>query len=284
MPPMRWEFVMSRSEFECVRSDPRLPTILRLAHVTSALALRRRAIMAPLSWRSPRALRDRYTALLCTGAMLHEGLQVVHPLSKYFRHLPAYGALAGLPNDSTVVALRRRFLKKVRDQIAFHFDESVMSEGVKRISRSRYVFAAWRGKPSGETYFGLADELLTSSLLRDHPDRPSAMRGLDRFMSGTADLFARFMAAAHRLIRQALREMGWREMHVPRSRAQPTSASVHRWRRQGPAHAIAARRRVMVPWSAIGLLSRGIVRLQRDITPSPRQAKRNETAFRQFGR
>jgi hypothetical protein len=218
MARSEWRIVMPEGKFDALRSDRRVQSLLSLARVTNALTLGRWALLAPLKWQSPRMRRERYAALLYTGALLHEGLRFAESLARHFKHLPQFSAgLAPIIADSSVQRLRKRYLKPLRNKIAFHFDAVVPLTSLPRLKNSGFVFACGRGNATADIYFELADDVVTDYLLGSSSTDEGFVRKFEEFAVGTSELYKRFMIASHRLIPAALKELGWRRAGRSRS-------------------------------------------------------------------
>lgn len=202
---------MPAEAFDRIRSDPRLPPILGLCRVTNAMALGHSAIVAPLKYQSPRVRRDRTAALIYTGAMLAEGLVFAKALGRHFRYLPQYrDGFGKLLGDKQVHEFRTRYLKPLRDKVTFHFDVKVIANVIASMRFAEYVLASGRGKIAGQIYFDLADDVVTCLLVGPYETDAQFLGRLKEFMTGTANLYERFMRAAHHLVPAALAELGAR--------------------------------------------------------------------------
>ena len=209
---------MPDGAFDAVRTDRRIHSLLSLARVTNALTLGRWALLAPLKWQSPRLRRERYAALLYTGALLHEGLRFAESLARHFKHLPQFtSGFAPIIADLSVRKLRKAYLKPLRNKVAFHFDAVVQESSLPRLRNSEFVFARGRGIATADIYFELADDVVTDYLLGSPSTDREFMRRFEEFAVGTSELYKRFMIAAHRLIPAALKELGWKRAGRSRS-------------------------------------------------------------------
>lgn len=214
---LAWEVVASADEFRALRSDPRIVPLLRIARVTNALSLGMLGMLHPIEDQSPAGHRRRWSALLYTGAVLHEGLQIAEGLAETLRSLPAYRyGFAAIQADREVQALRRDFLKRLRDQATFHVDAQVFRSVLDSdIERSEVVFASGRGQKAGAIYFDLADQLAMEYLIGQPYTSEPGWQSLEVLMTGISDLARRFNIAAHRLVPAALAQMGWRRRERP---------------------------------------------------------------------
>lgn len=210
------EIVFDRETWTLVRNDPRLRALLRLGRVINALTLAGPAVLTPGKYNTPRARRDRANGLLYAGAVLYEALGVSRSLGKYFRHLEQYRAGFGaLQRDKSVKTLESRYLKRLRDQIVFHFDEEVFGASLDAMTFREYRFASASGWSARTSYFDLVDDAVLLHLTGKLDDEEH-MRELEVFAFGTADLFSRFLEAANILMPPALAELGARMRRLDR--------------------------------------------------------------------
>ena len=162
--------------------------------------------------------RERFAALLYTGALLHEGLRLAESLAGHFRRLPQFvTGFTPILADPTVQRLRKRYLKPLRNKVAFHFDAAVPEISLPRLKNSAYVFACGRGNATADIYFELADDVVTDFLLGSSATDEEYLRKFEEFAVGTSELYKRFMIASHRLIPAALKELGWKRARRRRS-------------------------------------------------------------------
>jgi hypothetical protein len=202
------EIYFSSEQWQELRSDDRLIGIATLARATNALAMAYPVLMIPVRYQSPRARRDRTSGFLYAAAVLFEGLQVSKSLAKFFRDLPQFQSGFGLiHSDKQVQRLESRFLKKLRDKAAFHFDRDVMAEGFKELDLPEARFASGRGWRTGSTYFDIVDDAVLIFLTGAASDAEH-LELLDEYMTSTAELANRFLIASHRLIPRVLRILG----------------------------------------------------------------------------
>jgi hypothetical protein len=204
------EIVFSAEQWRQVRTDERLIGIATLARATNALAMAYPVLMTPVTYQSPRARRDRTSAFLYAAAVLFEGLQVSRGLTRYFKDLPQFQAgFALIHADRAVQTLETRFLKRLRDKAAFHFDRDVLAKGFKELDFEDARFASGRGWRTGSTYFDIVDDAVLVFLTGASSDNEH-LELLDHYMTSTAALANRFLIASHRLIPRVLRLLGAR--------------------------------------------------------------------------
>jgi hypothetical protein len=199
----------SAKRFSVLRSDPAFVEIVRLARVTNALAFAYPPLLITLENQSPSARRDRLTAMLYAGALLHEGLHVAQGLGQHFRHFPQYkSGFAKLLGDKKVGTFRKKVLDKLRDELVFHVDRKSVAAGVMQFPESETLIATMSDKRHGNIYFDFADEVVLGYLYGDAETAEAYVADVESFITQIADMLNRYMAAAHSLIPAALRQMG----------------------------------------------------------------------------
>ena len=202
------EIFFTSEQWRHLRTDERLVGIATLARATNALAMSYPLLMIPVRYQSPRARRDRMSAFLYAAAVLFEGLKVSKRLAKHFRDLPQFETGFGLiHSDKKVQQLETRFLKRLRDKAAFHFDREVLAKGFKELDFKEARFASGRGWRTGSTYFDIVDDAVLIFLTGAASDAEHCEL-LDQYMTSTAELANRFLIASHRLIPRVLRMLG----------------------------------------------------------------------------
>jgi hypothetical protein len=146
MPRRDWQVVMPQKEFKTLIHDKRLAALLRLARLANALTVGRWALLAPLTWQSPRLRRERFSAFLSTGAVLYEGLGVAGTMGRDFRRLPQYQKVAELVREKEARHFSNKYLRRLRNKVAFHFDASPVVGQLPKLGGDEQVFASGRGK------------------------------------------------------------------------------------------------------------------------------------------
>jgi hypothetical protein len=168
-------------------------------------------LMIRVEYQSPRARRDRTAAFLYAGGVLVEGLKVSRSLGKHFRHLPQYrSGFGAIHADKAVQVLERRFLQRLRDKAAFHFEREVFVHALPELEYDPVRLASARGFRVGAIYFDFVDEATLVYLTGAKSD-DQHLQLLEEYMLGTAELANRFLRAAHSLIPRVLREIGGRK-------------------------------------------------------------------------
>lgn len=202
------EIVIPQAEWRAARTSHQFIDLARLARATNALAMAYPVLMIPIEYQSPRARRDRTAAFIYTGGVLVEGLKVSRSLGKHFRNLPQYrSGFGAIHADKGVQALERRFLQRLRDKAAFHFEREVFVQALPELEYDPVRLASARGFSAGAIYFDFVDDATLVYLTGAKSDEEH-LRLLEEYMVGTAQLANRFLRAAHSLIPRVLREFG----------------------------------------------------------------------------
>ena len=219
MSKAEWKAVMTRTDFDRVRSDPRLPPLLALSRCLNSLRYSQTALMRPLEYQTPRARRERFAAFFYAGALLFEGVTIAEQLGKHFRALPAYrDHMKPVLANPSFTKLRSTMLKKLRDKTVFHFDEDVAATVLAHLDLKEYVFSSGKGRAAGDIYHELGDEVVVHYLIGKTDTEAEFLGKLDDFMTEVTRLFTDFTSAAERLIPEVLSEMGWHLKPSPRPR------------------------------------------------------------------
>lgn len=202
---------VSAGDWPRLRSDPAFVELIRLARVVNSLTLSYPPLLATLEDQSPRARRERFAAMLNAAALLHEGLHTAQGLAKHFRGLPQWKEeFASLLRDPKVNEFRTRVLKKIRDELVFHFDRDALATGLSHFpdGETQVAVTARNEWTYGEIYFDMADDALLGYLFGDAPTEADYHTRVAHLLENTTDLFNRFMRASHRVIPAALEKMG----------------------------------------------------------------------------
>lgn len=200
-----------------LRHDPAFVELIRLARVTNSLALAYTPLLSPLDDQSPRTRRDRFSALVYAGALLHEGMHVAQGLGRHFRTLPQYKAgFAVLFGDKAIRTFRSNVLDKLRDELVFHFDRDALSAGLSQFPDKETLLLTAPDFQQGLIHFDVADDALLGALFGDAGTEQEYLERVTLFLEGTSSLFNRFMRAAHSLIPAVLLQMGCYIKDTPR--------------------------------------------------------------------
>jgi hypothetical protein len=204
--------IVPADQWRTVRSDPRFIELMRLARVTNSLALAYGPLLHPLEDQSPRARRDRFAAFFFAAALIKEALAIAEGLSRWFRELRQYReGFSVLLKDPSFIELRENLLKKVRNELVFHFDREAVVRGLARFPEDEDILIATfppEGPQTGEMYFDAADDAILAYLFGDAVTTGEYVARLDAFMTEVTRLFNSYMTSAHRLIGAGFIEIG----------------------------------------------------------------------------
>jgi hypothetical protein len=132
--------------------------VLRLGIAVNAVRAAQRFYLAVADADGPGGERDRFWAFLIASGFLNEALQVIRP------KFPAVRALAesgGATEDQVhavgeLLSGRRpinQTLDRLRNQLAFHWDEGLVKEFVSNYSKPTVVWADGAGRSNGEMLY-----------------------------------------------------------------------------------------------------------------------------------
>src|SRR5918996_1913856 len=125
------EIVAPAKEWEKIRVDPRFLELMRLARITNSLSLAYGPLLHTLADQTPQARRDRFAAFFFSAAVLKEGLDTAQSLGRWYHNLPQFKeGFGAILKDAASSALHTELLKKVRNELVFHFDREAIAEGL----------------------------------------------------------------------------------------------------------------------------------------------------------
>lgn len=199
------------ADWRRIREDPSFVELVRLMRIVNQLSLSYPPLLATLEDQSPRARRERASAIVFAAALLQEGMRTAEGLAQYFRGLAQYREeFAPLFSDPKVQAYRANVLGRVRDELVFHVDRATIAEGLARFPAGDVHVAStlesdWS---QGQIYFEIADDALFGALFGNAESAERYTDQLRELVEGTTELFTRFTTAAHRLIPAVLAQLG----------------------------------------------------------------------------
>jgi hypothetical protein len=203
------EIYCTKEEFEQLRRDPLLMTLLELGRLVNQLMFFQVAVTQH-NLSSPSAERQRLSAFALFAGTLHESVKVIQRMPDEVRKLSEFSAIEALLNGSDLMKIMLP-IKHVRDKIAFHLDPEVMREGVERMvhdeAREEYVFAVLSGRSKGETYYKLANEAAYYFIAPQGSSAPDALKPL---LGGVTEVALQLEEACEKLIVAVLKLQGWR--------------------------------------------------------------------------
>jgi hypothetical protein len=212
-----------------LRTEPAFLELVRLARIVNSLALAYLPVQISLDDQSPAARRDRFSAMVYTGALLHEGLHVAQGLGKFFRDLGQYRAgFAQLFGDENVKTFRTNILDRLRDKSVFHVDRDALAVGLARCADGDRLLVSFSSDRQGHVHFDIADDALLLYLFGDGRAEADCFDDIEGFFSDIAVLHGRFMEAAHSLLPAALYQLGCVSRKVDRPLPPPVSSRGHR--------------------------------------------------------
>ena len=164
---MALRVVIPRDQFEKIRSDNRLPELLRLGRVVNSLNYCIESLLNSAG-DSPAKMRQNLNSFLFTCGALHEGIDFAGKLDKHFRGIDAFrDGFGKLLRDRQTKRLRDGLLRSFRNKVVFHYDDFA-TDILKIIDWPEYVFMSGADSKSMGAYYNLSDELAINFVLEKH--------------------------------------------------------------------------------------------------------------------
>jgi len=210
--PEHWEAYISKENFNQLRSNPHLASLLTLARVVNALRFCFRVLIDFSGDKSPAGQRQHINALLFSTSVLYGGLQLTDTLTKHFGSRASFQeGFAPLLAESRTENLRTKVLKPWRDKTVSHFDRDVASKTINsfNLDLPSYLFVTASGHKTGDLYYNLADEVAINFILGERTSKEEENQRFAEILKDTSDVLTRFVSAADALIVDVLGEMGW---------------------------------------------------------------------------
>jgi hypothetical protein len=202
-----WTIQCSKAEFDRLARMPDFAALTNLARAINAIRFCASAY-PPQGADSPSERRQRINALMCSLGFLHETMLSVSRIGRYFRHLPAFGALSALRKSDEARTLQSA-LRELRNSSVFHFDEDSMRARLTSFTQEPCVFASGVGDRSGDSYYELADVAAMQGFIgptRSTKEWAQRQRELAR---NAARLIGLLAPAADELIAEGLASFGF---------------------------------------------------------------------------
>jgi hypothetical protein len=204
------EIYLSKEEFNKLLSDSRLTPLLVLARVVNTLLFCSHVLLGASEDDSPTGRRQHINSFLFACGVLYEGLKVANTLGKHFKDRDSFrDGFGQLLKDQETKKLQGTVLDTLRNKIAFHFDEDVVSTTVKNLGFPTYIFASGIGSRTGDIYYNLADESALNFILGEPMTEEEEMRIFGEALESVAKVLTAYVDSANKLIADVLLEMKW---------------------------------------------------------------------------
>ncbi len=210
-----WELACDSATFQQCREQQAFHRLLTLARIANTIRFAQTVVAEAGDADSPRAVRQRSSALFYLAAVLFEALAFANRLGEFYRDSPAFReGFAAWLGDHDVRELREGILSRLRNQAVFHHDDDVPAVGVGTIQSDRFVFASGSGRLRLEGYYDLADIAVMSHALGGATTVEEFGSKVRQALIDVVALGARFAGAADRLIAAELAPLGWQLSQV----------------------------------------------------------------------
>lgn len=205
---MAWKVSIPKDQFDKIRSDSRLPEILRLGRVINSLIHSVEPLLNSAG-DAPAKMRQNLNSFLFTCGVLHEALSFAGKLEKHFRDVDAFrNGFGKLLKDRETKKLRDGLLKSFRNKVVFHYDDFATNI-LKNIDWPEYVFVSGTdGKWMG-AYYNLSDELAINFILEKHYAAQDLETAFRSAVADIGDLINKYVESADLLTTEILQEMNW---------------------------------------------------------------------------
>jgi hypothetical protein len=206
-----WEIGCTSETFQNIRHSDQFKKVLALSRLlNSILATQTPVLGLEGSADTPETLRQRLYSFLYLGALLYEGLVFSESLRSTFHHAEVFeSGLGRLLRDPEVSALRKTYLKPIRNKMIFHFDHDVIHEGLETLNDPSYVFVKGEGSSFKAVYFQLADQATLHYLLGKPKSETEFATEFQKLIESVTKLSKAFTDASQELITDVVERLGF---------------------------------------------------------------------------
>lgn len=205
---MGWKMSLPKEKFEEYRNDPAFSELLALARVVNSLRFVLFAGLDPSDKQS--AVRNRTNSFFVAIGILHEGFMVVVRLGKYFSDEPSFkNGLAEMRKSKAFDSFRSTILKKVRNQVSFHFGSEAINNTLKKLDLKEFVFVSGFDDTSNELHYELADLAAINYIIGDNCKEKDEEAYFSSLVADVADMAIRFIKESEQLIGDYLKKHQW---------------------------------------------------------------------------
>lgn len=205
-----WEVYISTEGFESIRTDPRFAALLLLARVVNGINFCFQTLIESIKDDTPAGQRQHFNSFLFACGILYEGLKVANTLGKYFGDRKSFQNGFGLLlKDKVTKQLQQTVLNSMRNKVAFHYDEDIVTGTLKNLNLSSYAFATAANSKSGAIYFKRADEVAINFIIGEPGSKEEEQKVFREILESTSKVMTQFVRCANELITDVLKDMNW---------------------------------------------------------------------------
>lgn len=211
-----WEIYISKDEFENIRNDPRFVSLLILGRIVNGINFCLQSLLQSNEDSTPAGQRQRFNSFLIGCGVLYEGLKVANTLGKYFNDRDSFrNGFGRLLKDQETKKLQETVLDSMRNKVAFHYDEDVVTTTLENLNLASYAFATASSEKLGAIYFRLADEVAINFIIGEPGSKEEETRVFREIFTSTSHVLTEFVRCANELIPDVLKDMNWlrRDLH-----------------------------------------------------------------------
>lgn len=157
-----------------VKTDDKFILALELVRLYNTLMASQRSYLRIRNNRNPANQRDRLEQILCYGAITFECTDTISKLKPKLENIESWNK--GIPEVDTTKnqvsdpsSFTRTVLKRIRDKIIFHYDESVIREIIQDYPiKTGTVMGKARTKQGQDLSFVLIDKMVLAYILKKY--------------------------------------------------------------------------------------------------------------------
>lgn len=195
-PTARRRIVVPNETRSQVVKNPKFAALLRLGRMVNLIRFAQMGGYEPAPRSSPHGDRQMIGSFLVQTAFLQEVIETLPRLSQHLRDLPAWQAhIVPLLRSTKVKRLQGDTLKYLRNKVVFHFDPSVIDDGLEGIDLPELVVFSADGTARRDVYYPLADEVAIRFLVPD--DGLSQSEHTERLKDWIAEVTDLSLAVGH---------------------------------------------------------------------------------------
>ncbi len=199
-----YKLSISATEFVKRANDRQFARILQLSRFVNQLGFFASAIprLEPTIEDHPFEVRNLLNGMFFIGSVLNEALREIPAFEIDFGNYRSFkNGFKELLKSPECATLRKRFLKDLRNKVAYHIDVKNISEtlGWVEYSGEEHLFVI--GSDAG-AYFPLADNVVFTSMMGPHQNNEAEMATIQEFLALLLPVSKSFIDCTRRLIEE----------------------------------------------------------------------------------
>jgi hypothetical protein len=189
--------------------DSRLASALQLARAVNALRALTTAGHYYAVEKTPPSLRETVNMVLYLGATFYEALLISRSVGASLKENPAYRSLlAPFLKRRDILEFQKRDLKRLRNEVVFHFDANVLRRILNKLEYRNFVFTSFAGGDDPDRYYLLADMALIPACFSDAQFK-SIITNYQSYAIKTIDLTKEYCVIVDKVIMSVVKELSF---------------------------------------------------------------------------